>query len=115
MRLKRALTKPELDEFRRLAEGHAGNRMAAAIHTLLIEVDRLKAAFVPRPVPEASWLVKDFHVLYRAAERLVAHIDAEGFIDLDVLRAQLQRLAPAFEQCEVERRMGRQTKEPSDA
>lgn len=54
---------------------------------------------------DPHWLVKDFHILYRLTERLVADLDAEKVTDLGWIRLQLQRLAPAFEECEAVRRM----------
>lgn len=54
---------------------------------------------------EPHWLIKDFHALYRAAEdcmqieTLAASRQARGF-----LRAQLDRLKPAFLACDAERR-----------
>lgn len=80
---------------------------------LLDEVHRLKATFVSRPVAELSWLEKDFHVLYRAALAAckTTLLPGEGDATLEDLRRQLDRLAPAFEECEVVRRMARQTRE----
>lgn len=48
---------------------------------------------------EPSWLVKDFHVLYRTA-RAVVDGKPEA---LAYLRAQIERLEPAFAHCEAER------------
>jgi hypothetical protein len=62
---------------------------------------------------EAPWLLKDFDALYRAAQRMLQSIDACAVRGHEVaeLRAQLERLKPAFAECEVARRMGRQTRE----
>lgn len=54
---------------------------------------------------EPSWLVKDFHILYRAAldvSESIADPSSET-PPQRFLRAQLERLRPAFEQCEAER------------
>lgn len=61
-------------------------------------------------VKDVSALVKDFHVLYRLTERLVADMAAEKEIDLGSVKAQLVRLLPAFEECEAARRMAGQGK-----
>ena len=97
----------EVDEIGMSETGFVGR----LVLRLLDEIHRLKAAFVPRPMPELPALVKDFHVLYRAAERLVADLDAEKLTDLDYIKLQLRRLMPAFEECEAARRMVPQTKE----
>lgn len=56
-------------------------------------------------IDDVPWLVKDFHVLYRAALDV-----SESIVDPEretppqrFLRAQLARLRPAFEQCEAVR------------
>jgi hypothetical protein len=61
-------------------------------------------------VSDPHWLVKDFHVLYRAAKRahdLQLESFDRGVPDLleafEALRIQLARLRPAFETCEAER------------
>jgi hypothetical protein len=62
---------------------------------------------------EPSWLEKDFHALYSAAldvSESVVEPDRETPPQRN-LRAQLRRLMPAFEECEVARRMDRQTRE----
>ena len=46
---------------------------------------------------DASWLVKDFDVLYRVARAELDGLAANG-MNLPDLRAQLDRLKPAFEQ-----------------
>lgn len=56
---------------------------------------------------EPSWLVKDFHALYRAAKALVdpAVPDAgTASRDFQDLQFQLRRLRTAFEVCEFERK-----------
>lgn len=50
---------------------------------------------------EASWLAKDFHVLYRTSRHLIDKLDVACDDDpdlqaVDALRAQLVRLEPAF-------------------
>jgi hypothetical protein len=109
----RPLTAGQLEQYRTLAESfHDGGDeagVAPVILSLLDEVHRLKAAFVPRPVAEPSWLEKDFQVLYNAA--LDASMSSPGTPPWKILEAQLDRLRPAFEECEVARRMGRQAKE----
>jgi hypothetical protein len=61
---------------------------------------------------EPPWLTKDFHILYRVTERLVADIDAEKVVDLNGAKAQLRRLLPAFKHCEAAR-LGSQMKRGS--
>lgn len=81
---------------------------------LLDEVQRLKETAAPgamSEVPEIPALVKDFHILYRLTERLVADLDAEKVTDLGFVKAQLQRLLPAFEECEVAKVLERRRKE----
>jgi len=60
--------------------------------------------------PVESWVVKDFNVLYRAADRLVQRmpsiVDETVQDELDWLGAQLARLAPAFEMTETIRKGG---------
>ncbi len=55
---------------------------------------------------ESSWLVKDFWVLYRAALDVSESIvdPANETPPQRILRGQLERLRPAFEACEAERR-----------
>jgi hypothetical protein len=113
----RPLTAGQLAQFRSLAEAFAvgGDDVGVTpvILALLDEVARLKAAFVPRPVREPSWLEKDFHVLYLATERLVAALDLDREFepsDLDDVKEQLRRLMPVFEECEVARRMDQQAR-----
>lgn len=57
---------------------------------------------------DPHWLVKDFHVLYRAANQFVQRMhgvpDEAAQNALDALTAQLSRLRPAFEVCEAERK-----------
>lgn len=56
---------------------------------------------------EPHWLVKDFHALYRvAAATLRIETLGDARATRDALRAQIERLKPAFEACEVERRGG---------
>ncbi len=83
-------------------------------------VGAARAAGVGRPgtawvdgAPDLHWLVKDFHVLYRTAEAALAQALLDGYdtAHLRDLGMQLQRLAPAFEQCEMERRGARATRE----
>lgn len=58
---------------------------------------------------EPHWLVKDFNVLYRAAKRLAEAVDEETLVTatpfnaLQDLKAQLERLAPAYNVTEAER------------
>lgn len=56
----------------------------------------------------AAWLVKDFHVLYLAAEAGLAQAVLDGYksAHLNDLARQLCRLRPAFEACESERKSG---------
>lgn len=68
-------------------------------------------ALLMRDSGGAPALVKDFHVLYRVTEQLVADIDAEKVLDIDPVKAELRRLLPAFEECEAVRVSGRKTKE----
>jgi hypothetical protein len=111
----RPLTAGQREQFRSLAESFAagGDEAGAApvILALLDEVERLKAAFVPRPVPKASWgLEKDFSALYNAA--LDASMSAAGTPPWKILEAQLEQLRPAFEEVEeAARRRARQAKE----
>jgi hypothetical protein len=65
-----------------------------------------------REAEDPFWLTKDFHILYRVTERLVADIDAEKVVDLNEAKAQLRRLLPAFEHCEAAR-LGSQMKRGS--
>jgi hypothetical protein len=57
----------------------------------------------PIDIDDVPWLVKDFAVLYRAAERLVAGDDVrpgKAAGDFEALVLQVRRLRPAFDQCE---------------
>jgi hypothetical protein len=56
----------------------------------------------PAPPADPTWLVKDFHVLYRAAENALGQATCDGYTTAHLrdLAAQLDRLAPAFEACE---------------
>lgn len=61
---------------------------------------------------EPSWLVKDFNVLYRAAKRFSDACSGGGedagrpFAAHQELKAQLERLAPAFTDTEEIRKAG---------
>jgi hypothetical protein len=90
-------------------------------------VDRMNAAEVREPelpklvfdrgiaIEELPWLVKDFDVLYRVAQRAIAQLAkttvyADGNampcrLAVDDLGAQLERLAPAHEQIQATRRL----------
>jgi hypothetical protein len=66
---------------------------------------RLLLATAEMQGDDVSWLVKDFHVLYHSALDV-----SESVVEPDretppqrFLRAQLARLAPAFERCEAVR------------
>ncbi len=110
--MSKPLTTEQLDAFRTLAKSVTANDAGAAmILALLDEVDRLKNAFIPRPLTEVHWLTKDFHVLYRTVEQLVADLDAEKLTGLGYVKAQIERLRPAFEECEVARRMAQSKRE----
>ena len=56
----------------------------------------------PVDIEDVPWLVKDFDVLYRAAERLAQACHGRGnegpYAPLHALDAQLERLKPAMEQ-----------------
>lgn len=58
---------------------------------------------------EPLWLVKDFHVLYLAAEAALAqaHLDGYETAHLRDLARQLQRLKPAYDACEGARETAR--------
>lgn len=64
----------------------------------------------PPPPPPPSWLVKDFWILYQSAKALADACNGRGdgrpHPPLVALEGQLERLATAFETCDVERRMG---------
>ena len=91
--------------------GMSGHAIKAMKRVVQATAAAERGELVPYSVPEASSLVKDFHVLYRVTERLVADLDAEKVTDLGEVKAQLRRLMPAFEECEVARRMAWHTKE----
>lgn len=69
------------------------------------------------PIDSIPWLVKDFAVLYAAAQRFAnaCHGRGEGgegpYPAQLALDAQLARLLPAYESCEAARRMAREMKE----
>lgn len=67
-------------------------RETRRLHTLLADA---------RTASEPSWLVKDFHVLYRAARE--AHQDPTSELRRTWLGDQLTRLAPAFDVTESAR------------
>jgi hypothetical protein len=74
----------------------------------------LGAAELRRSARRADWLTTDFHALYLATERLVAHLDLEAEFDLAELndvKTQLHRMLPAFEECEAARVLAKRTKE----
>lgn len=56
-------------------------------------------------IDDVPWLVKDFHVLYRVAKAAVESAQKGVFItnELIALQIHLDRLAPAFQQCEAVR------------
>lgn len=62
----------------------------------------------PKPinVDQVPWLVKDFNVLYRVAERAARALrgDADPHAALADLTAQLERLRPAFTDVEEVRK-----------
>ncbi len=60
---------------------------------------------------DGHWLVKDFHVLYRAARQATEAAQRGGLIspELVALQVHLLHLEPAFETCEAERRGGAPT------
>jgi hypothetical protein len=66
---------------------------------------RLMLATAEMQGDDVSWLVKDFHVLYRVAEAeaVQAHLDGYDTAHRRDLARQLARLAPAFERCEAVR------------
>jgi hypothetical protein len=64
----------------------------------------------PINVGQVPWLVKDFNVLYRVADRAARALrgDADPVAALADLTAQLERLAPAFTDTEEVRKSMRQ-------
>jgi hypothetical protein len=108
-------TETELDRTRKLNED-AENTLSechAALKAATLLTELGLGTIAPSSgaaASEAHWLVKDFHVLYRLTERLVADLDAEKVTDLGDVKAQLRRLMPAFEECEAARRMALQTR-----
>ncbi len=66
--------------------------------------EQLRQAFA-----DPAWLVKDFSVLYRAAEAEAAqaHLDGYDTAHLRDLARQLERLKPAFAECDALRETAR--------
>jgi hypothetical protein len=61
------------------------------------------------PIDNIPWLVKDFGVLFQAADDAFQQASLDGYLTghLLALARQLERLRPAFEGCEAARRMAR--------
>jgi hypothetical protein len=98
-----------LDAENTLSECHAALKASA----LFVELaERRPEIIAPSSAAgDVPSLTKDFHVLYRLTERLVADLDEDlTRIDLEGAKAQLRRLMPAFEECEAARRMALQTR-----
>jgi hypothetical protein len=72
------------------------------------EAEKARRARVAVQSAEVSWLVKDFHVLYRAAAALFETPGdaAQQHAASSQLGAQLERLRPAMQYCESARQQG---------
>lgn len=102
-------TQTELDRTRELnvdAENTL-NECHGALKAAALLTDITGKTFVPRPLPEASWLIKDFNVLYASARALADACNGRGdgrpYGPLRALESQLERLKPAFASTEETR------------